>query len=763
MSFNVLTNSNERWDAKSKVIGKANYTNDIPVRNTLFAKVYRSEFAHGKVTSIDVSEAEKLPGVVKVVTYKDVPKYKFPTAGHPYSLDPHHQDIEDRYCLTDEVKFYGDEIAAVIAEDELTAEKALKFIKITFDEYEAYTEAADAMKEGAVEIHPGTKNVLADTTLSQGDIAEGFKNSDFIYEKDYVTRPVHHAHMETQAAVAYKDETGRYTIISSTQIPHICRRILGTAFNEPMSNFRVIKPFIGGGFGNKQDVVIEPLVVFLSKSVGGRPVSYTMTREECFTSTRSRHGISYKMKAGFTKDGVIKTLEAYAIANNGAYASHGHSIAVKGGGILASLYGIENLYYNAKTIYTNVAVAGAMRGYGTPQVIFAIESLMDDVARELNIDPLEMRKKNFLEPGVKHPTSGLTMHTNAVKECLERGAKEFKYYEKLEEAKKHKSGDFRRGVGMAAFSYATGVHPHSLEIAGCRLVLNQDGRVRMFVGATEIGQGSDTVFRQMVAETVGIKYEDTIADSITDTDYSPFDTGAYASRQTFVTGMAVRKASEELKGKILAAYHKAYKTDPSLMDIVDGNIVYKANNHIISSLKDFALYTYYDKDNASVLAAEVSNNFHENNYPFGVTFCEVETDIKTGRVNILSMLNVHDTGVILNPLLAEGQVEGGMGMGVGYGLLEVLKYDAKGKPLNNNLLDYKMPTFMDMPHFDVSFVEEYDAAGPYGNKALGEPPLCSPAGAIRNAIYNAIDVPVFEIPINPQTLFENIKLKESVK
>ncbi len=756
MSFKVLTKNSPRWDAVAKVRGEAEYTGDIPVKNLLYGKIFRSTIAHGNVTKIDISEALKVEGVIKILTPDDVPDTKFPTAGHPYSLDPGHKDIEDRSILTKRVRLYGDEICAVIAETELAAKKALKLIKVEYEELPFYLEAEDAIKEGAIEIHEGSKNIIGDTELKIGDVEQGFKDSYLVHEDTYVTQTVQHCHMESQVAYAYRDSDQRWVCVSSTQIPHICRRVLGQAFNRNLSDFRVVKPFIGGGFGNKQDVVIEPLVVAMSMAVGGRPVKLDLTREECLAYTRVRHAISFRIKMGVKEDGLINAVEVEALSNNGAYASHGHSIAVKGGGITASLYNVPNIKYNAKTVYTNTATAGAMRGYGTPQIIFALESHMEEIGKKLGIDPIDIRVKNFLEEGKAHPVSSLTMHTNQIVECIKKGVKEFQWDKKKKDSLNYKTGDKRRGVGVGAFSYATGVYPFSLEIASCRLSLNQDGSVKMMVGATEIGQGSDTVFKQMVAETVGLSYDKIIADAVTDTDYSPFDTGAYASRQTYVTGMAVKKCAVELKDKILHCANKFFDVDETLIDIVDGDIVYTNGGSKICSVADLALSTYYDQKRAGTISAEVSNNFHENNYPMGVTFAEVEVDIKTGKIDILSIMNVHDSGIILNPLLAEGQVEGGMAMGVGYTIGEILRYNPKnGEPYNNNLLDYKMPTIMDTPHLDLAFVEKYDPTAPYGNKGLGEPPLCSPAAAIRNAVYDATDVGINVLPINPQTVFEN--------
>ena len=758
MSYKIIGQSVERWDAIAKVQGKADYTADLPKKNVLYGKILRATIAHGLVKKLDVSEALKVEGVIKVLTPDDLPDLKFPTAGHPYTLDPKLADIADRNILTKRVRLYGDEIAAVIAENELAAEKALEKIKVEYEEFPFYLSPEEALAEGAVEIHDGSKNLIASTKAVVGDLKKGLEEADHIIEGEYKTQIVQHCHMENQIAYAYKGSDQRWVCVSSTQIPHICRRILGEAFGMPWGKFRVVKPFIGGGFGNKQDVTIEPLAVAMSMAVGGEPVMVELQREESIAWTRVRHAISYKVKLGVKKDGTITALEMDAVSNNGAYASHGHSIAGKGAGILQSLYKMPNMEYNSKTVYTNTASAGAMRGYGVPQVIFAMESIIEKAAKELGIDPVELRLKNLVGPNTENPVSHVMFFSNKLKECVEEGMKNFSWDERKKQADSQKTGDFRRGVGMAVFAYATGVYPKSLEIGGCRLTLNQDGTVKLMVGATEIGQGSDTVFKQMVAETTGIPYDHIYTDMNTDTDYSPFDTGAYASRQSYVSGMAVRKAAIELKEKILDAVKKFDDIDQLHTDIVNGNIVYKHSGEVIQSVGDLALKSYYDLANGECIKAEVSNNFHSNSNAMGATFADVEVDIKTGKVKILNILNVHDSGHILNPLLASGQVEGGMGMAVAYALAEELRYDEKtGAPLNNNLLDYKMPTSMDLPDMETLFVEEDDPMGPYGNKALGEPPICSPAAAIRNAVLDAIGIEVDELPIKPQKLMEILK------
>jgi len=757
MGNKVVGTSVPRWDAWAKVCGKADYTADIPVKNALHGKIVRATIAHGRVLGLDVSEALRVPGVVKILTPDDVPRAKHATAGHPYTLD-RSGDVYDKNILTDYVRLYGDEIAAVIAETPLAAAIAAEKIVATYEELPFYLTPDEAMAEGAIEIHEGVKNnILADTTAKLGNVTEGLAAADYVFEAEYQTQVVQHCHMENQVAVAYQGSDERWVCISSTQIPHICRRILGEALEMPWSKFRVIKPFIGGGFGNKQDVVIEPLVVAMSMAVGGRPVWLELTREEVLAYTRVRHAINYKSKVGVTRDGKIVAWQVDAVSKTGGYASHGHSVAAKGAGILGTLYDIPNLSFRARTVLTNTGNAGAMRGYGVPQVIFAIEAMTDKICTEMNFDPFEFRLKNFKKEGAPHPFNGIPMVTNKVADCLTQGKDAFGWEAKLVASQAAKAKKVRRGVGVAAFSYATGVYPYLLEVGGCRLSLNQDGTVKMLVGATEIGQGTDTGLAQIAAETLGIAADAVYAEANTDTDIAPFDTGAYASRQIYVTGMAVAKAALELKGKICRAAETFYEISHTSLDVEDGYVINAVTGERVASVGELALHTYYDKARAQTLTAEVFHNSQNNSFTMGATFAEVEVDTQTGVVKILSLLNAHDSGVIINPLLAKGQVEGGMAMAVGFALGEDLFYDPKtGEPLNNNLLDYKVATAMDVPEFDHLFVEPVDPYGPYGAKGLGEPPICSPAAAIRNAVCHALGFKINALPLTPGKVFAAI-------
>ncbi len=758
MSYTTIGKSVQRVDAVAKVTGKAKFTADLCDKDMLVGKVLRSPYAHAVIKHIDVAKAAALPGVLAVLTHKDVPQVKFATAGHPYSLDPGHRDKEDRLILTDKARFVGDAIAAVVATDELIGEKALKLIEVEYEVLPALITPEAAMREGAPLIHADCeRNILADRGYSFGDLAEAFRQSDYVLEGEYETQPVQHCHLENQVSYAYVDGEGRVVITTSTQIPHIVRRIVGQALGIPWGKVRVIKPYVGGGFGNKQDVCIEPLNAAMTLAVGGRPVKLELSREECMIDTRTRHAFKFSIKTGVSHDGTINGIYIKAISNTGAYASHGHSIASSGGGKFRYLYPVKALTYEPVTVYTNLPVAGAMRGYGTPQIFFAYESHLDEIAAKLGMDPIELRQKNFVQTGHVDQLSKNKILSCGIRECVAKGQELIRWAEK-KQLYRRQTGDKRRGVGMACFSYSSGTHPVGLELAGARIVMNQDASVQLQVGATEIGQGSDTVFAQMVGEVLGLPVDMVHVISTQDTDVTPFDTGSYASRQTYVTGMAVKKAAEEVKAKLLDFVWGMTDIPSQALELKGQNVVYKHNGEKVIPLAQVAMQTYYDSAFAQPITSDTTNNARVNAIPFGVTFAEVEVDVKTGKIEVLEIYNVHDSGKIVNPLLAEGQVHGGVSMGIGYALSEQLLYDEQtGKTLNNNLLDYKLPTILDTPDIGVAFVETDEPTGAFGVKALGEPPVISPAPAIRNAVLDATGVAFNRLPMNPQRVFEKFK------
>ena len=787
--------SKNRVDAWEKVTGQAKYTADLMPQNLYTAKVVHSTIANGWVKSFDLEEALKVPGVVKIVTCFDVPDIQFPTPGHPWSVEKAHQDIKDRKLLNRRVRMYGDDIAAVIAEDDIAARRAADKIKVEYEEYPVILDPEASMKEGAPLLHeekPGnviahTSFVLGDGSFEEAACEEGLA----VIEKEYRTQPVQHCHIEVPVSYAYM-EKGRIVIVTSTQIPHIVRRVVSQALGIPIGQIRVIKPYIGGGFGNKQDVLYEPLNAFLCTQAGGHGVRLELSREETLGCTRVRHAFTWKIKGAVREDGTLVARKYEAYSNQGAYASHAHAIAANAANIFKQLYQDEKvLESDSYTVYTNLMTGGAMRGYGIPQGDFVTECVADDLARAVGMDPLEFRLKNCVKEGYKDPHLGIAFHSYGLKACIEKG-REYIRWEEKRKAYENQSGPVRRGVGMAIFNYKTGVYPISLETSSCRMVLNQDGSMQLFMGATEIGQGADTVFTQMAAEITGITEDRIHIETVQDTDTTPFDTGAYASRQTYVSGKAVKKTGELFKQRILeyaafklklpcgdmplgeeknaeagagaseAAEACAESSAWKRLDIKENQVIDKASGEVLLSLAALAEEALYSLEKSVHITAETTSHCKENSFASGVCFAEVEVDMPVGKIRILDIINVHDSGKLINPSLAKAQVHGGMSMGIGYALSEELLVDEKtGRPLNANLLDYKIPTAMDTPDLHTDFVEMDDPTGPFGNKALGEPPTIPVAPAIRNAVLHATGIAYDSLPLSPQKLVERF-MKEGM-
>lgn len=754
-----------RVDAIEKVTGGAKYTADLEPKGLLVAKVVRSTIANGVVKSFDLEAALAVPGVVKIVTCFDVPDIQFPTPGHPWSVETAHQDIADRKLLNTRVRVYGDDIAAVIAEDEIAASRAARLVKVEYEEYEPMLTVEAAMAEGATVLHeekPG--NIIAHSSfvVGEGTYQEAVEGEDVVeIDHVYATQSVQHCHIETPISFAYM-EKGRIVVTTSTQIPHIVRRVISQALGIPAGEIRVIKPYIGGGFGNKQDVLYEPLNAFLCTQVGGRGVRMEISREETLACTRVRHAIKLHVKAAVRKDGTLVARKLEAYSNQGGYASHAHAIVANTSNEFKQIYHDEKtLESDAYTVYTNIATGGAMRGYGIPQAAFAAECMADDLAVAVHMDPLEFRMKNCMPEGYVDPHTHVACNTYGLKECMEKGRNYIHWDEKRKEYE-NQTGPVRKGIGMAIFCYKTGVYPISLETASCRMVLNQDGSMQLQMGATEIGQGADTVFTQMAAETTGITEDKVHILSTQDTDITPFDTGAYASRQTYVSGMAVKKAGLIFKDRILdyAAYMLDKEKDT--MDIQNNVVVDKESREKLLDMAELATTAFYSLDRSIHITAEATSHCKDNTFATGACFAEVEVDMPLGKVKVTNIVNVHDSGKLINPKLAEAQVHGGMSMGLGYALSEELLFDKSGRPLNDNLLDYKLPTSMDTPDLHVQFVELDDPTGPFGNKALGEPPAIPVAPAIRNAVLNATGVAVDSLPLDPQKLVAHFKAAELI-
>ena len=760
----IIGSSPKRVDAYDKVTGKAKYTADTVPAHALYAKVLHATIANGWVREFDLSEAWKVDGVVDIVTCFDVPDIQFPTAGHPWSTNPRYQDIADRKLLNTRVRCYSDDIAAVIAETQLAAEIAVSRIKVTYEEYTPMLTVEEAMAEGASVLHEERPdNIVKHTTYEIGNYDEAIKEKGLTkVEGDYEPPVVSHCHIEVANSWAYM-EAGKVVVVAATQLPHLVRRMCAQALGVGFGDVRVIKPYLGGGFGNRQDALTEPLNAYLTTRVGGRPVVLAYTREETFNATRTRHAMKFHLTTYVRSDGSFAARSITIYSNQGGYASHGHALAANAANGFRMLYPVGAIKGEAYTVYTNLATAGAMRAYGIPQSMFALESHIDDICQATGLDPITIRKQNMMRLGYVDGPTTITCHSTGLEECIDRGVAYLDYNRKRT-AYANQSGPIRRGVGMSIFCYKSGVYPINLETSAVRMLLNQDGSLQLQMGATEIGQGADTVFSMMAAETVGVTLDKIHCVSKQDTDVTPWDSGAYGSRQSYVSGMAVKKTAESFKAKLLEYAGRMLKKDPWDLDIKDNMIVHANQDQPLLSVAQVALESCYSTDYSTHIAAEESHHCTDNTYAFGTCFVEVEVDIPMCQVKVVDIINIHDSGRILNHQTAMGQVHGGMSMGLGYALYEHIKFDPKtGRMLNDNLLDYKLMTAIDTPDLKGDFVEAIDPTGPYGNKALGEPPTIPVAPAIRNAVLNATGVAINAAPLHPERLFDHFSAAGLIK
>ena len=607
-----------RVDAFDKVTGRTKYYEDRMPAGALYIRIKHAEIAHGFVKSVDTAAAEAIDGVVKVLTCFDVPDIPFPTAGHPWSMDPGHQDVADRHLLNRHVRYYGDDVAVVIAENEVAAMQGVRALKVEYEELPFVLDVQKAMEPNAPQIHenyPG--NILKHTDIRKGDYAAAIQEPGLIkVEGWYDTPTVQHCHIENHGCYAY-EENGRMVVVSSTQIPHIIRRIVGQALGRPWADIEVIKPYIGGGFGNKQDALYEPLCAWCSTQVGGRCVRMDCAREETFVSNRVRHAIRFHIISWIRKDGQLAARKVECFSNQGAYASHGHSICAKAMGSFAQIYPCANMECDGWTVFTNRPAAGAMRGYGMPQASFADEANIDECAAAVGMDPLEYRMKFIMPKNYHDAFSGNTNYFDSFRACLEKGRDAMDYDRRKAEFAKD-TGSVRRGIGAASFWYNTGVYPISLETASNRMQLNLDGTVTMQCGETEIGQGADTAYAQMTADVVGLKsYKDVHVVSCQDTDITPTGLGAYASRQTYTAGFSIRQTGLLLKEKILQYATDLTRQAVYNMDIVDGNIIRSTDGKVLISLKELAMTAQYNAAKSERITAESTFTIRNNAYNLG--------------------------------------------------------------------------------------------------------------------------------------------------
>ncbi|ABR31168.1 aldehyde oxidase [Thermosipho melanesiensis] len=761
-----VTRKIPKKDSLGLLLGKPVYTNDLSPKEALVVKVLRSPHAFAEIKNIDTSKAEKIEGIECILTYKDVPKIPITRAGQGYpEPSPHDWYILDKY-----VRYVGDEVAIIAGKDERCVDEALKKIEVDYEIFEPVLDFEKAENHPSIihpekETHPmfeigfdAQKNIAASYEMEIGNVEEELKKCDVVIKERFYTQAQAHVAFEPHTATSYIDMYGRLIIISSTQVPFHVRRIIAEAFSIPIKDIRVIKPRIGGGFGGKQAIHGEPLVAAVTLKTG-KPAKIVYSRKEVFEATYSRHPMRYDITLGASNDGKLKVIDMKGLSDTGAYGEHALTTFMVAGAKTLPLYNkVDAVRFSGKVVYTNKAPGGAFRGYGAIQGNFALESAIDMLAEKLAMDPIEFRKKNMIKEGETSPIfkimgegrEGVDMIVRSCKlnECIEEGMKLINWKKKF--PRKKISETKFRGVGMAIAMQGSGIA--NIDMGAAVLKLNDDGSFNLLVGATDLGTGSDTILAQIAAEVLNTKTEDIIVYS-SDTDITPFDTGAYASSTTYVSGNAVKKAAEKMRKLILKEGSKKLNLNEKNVDF-DGKYIFEKDGDKKISLKKLATLLFYT-ENQKQLVADASYVGEESPPPYMAGFAEVEVDIETGKVMLLNYIGVVDCGVTINPNLAKVQIEGGIVQGIGMALFEDVKYSPSGRLLTNNLMYYKIPSRKDIGNIIVKFIESYEPTGPFGAKSVGEIGIDTPPAAIANAIYNAVGVRINSLPITPEKVLKN--------
>ena len=761
-AYQTVGKSPRRLDALKLALGKGTYCDDVALEDVLHLQVLWSPHAHARITSIDTSEAEKVPGVVLVLHHGNVARIPYTTAGqgHP-EPSPY-----DTFVFDHKVRFVGDRVACVAATSLEAAARAVKLIRVTYEQLPAVLDPREAMVEGAPIIHdqpeatglPGfdpQKNIAAQMDVSHGDVEAAFARADLVVERFYSVPYQAHCALETHAAVSWLDEDNRLVVRVATQVPFHSRRILARVLGIPVQRIRVVKPRIGGGFGGKQEVLLEDLPALVTLRTG-RPARLVLSRAEDLVSSRTRHPQLIRWKTGVNRDGRLVAQELDVLANTGAYGAHALTVQSCTAGKTLPLYRAEAYRFVMKAVYTNLPVAGAFRGYGGPQGFVALESQMDEIAGLLEMDPLEFRRMNLIGPGDENPLAEALgegkegppqrIRSCEIGECIERGKQAIGWERR---ATLPRSGPVKRGMGMSCLMHGSGIP--GVDMGSAHIKLNEDGSFNMHVGATDIGTGSDTILGQIAAETLGVPVEKMIVYS-SDTDHTPFDKGAYASSTTFITGEAVRKAAAGVARQLCDAAwemwrHQGDPCEREELRVENGGVVRPDRRRI--SHAEICLSTFYSHDQHQIMDHGSHMTF-ECPPPFSAHFCEVEVDTETGGVKMLKYVAAVDCGVAIHPKSAEGQTEGGAVTGMGYALSEDFTFDGAGHMLATSFRHYKQPSSLDVPEFETILVRSYEPAGPFGAKSVSEIPMDGPGPTLLNAIADAIGIRIRELPITPE-------------
>lgn len=738
-------------DAMALVTGQPVYCDDLAPKDCLIVKLLRSPHAYAKIKSINTSIAKRIPGIEAVYTYEDVPTSRFTLAGQSYPEPSPY----DRRILENVVRYVGDEVAIVAGANEDCVDRALKAIKVDYEVLEPLLDFENSI-DNAIVIHEEDdykclceigndvkRNIVSSGESVVGDVDAVLKECDVVLERDYHTKANAQAMMETMRSYCYIDTYGRLNCVSSTQIPFHVRRILSNALEIPKSKINVIKPRIGGGFGAKQTACCEIFTAFVTWKLK-KPSKIVYTREETFAASNSRHEMKMHVRIGATKDGKIEAIDLYTLSNQGAYGEHGPTTIGLAGHKSLSLYNhVKASRFTYDVVYTNTMRAGAYRGYGATQGQFAVESIINELADELNMDPCEIRFKNMTrENEVLSQYYNEELNACALDRCLEKAMEMIDYKNK---PLRRDMGDFVRGLGVSLSMQGSGIS--GLDVGSVEIKLQDDGFYTLSIGATDMGTGCDTILAQMVAECMDCDVDQVVTSSL-DTDHAPYDTGSYASSTTYVTGMAVVKACEKLRNSILEAAAGFFNVDKEDIEF-DGKKINTLDHAHEMSLADFA-DTCFNGGIAKALIASDSHMSPTSPPPFMVGIAEVDVDKLTGEIKVHDYVSVVDCGTVINPNLARVQAEGGIVQGIGMALSEDITYSNEGKMRNRNFLQYKLPTRVDVPSVRVEFESSYEDNGPFGAKSIGEVVINTPTSAIASAIKHATGVQVRTLPITAE-------------
>lgn len=766
----VVGKAETKVDAVKLAKGNAAFVDDIELRGMLHARLLTSPHAHARIVDIDDSEALALPGVHAVIHYRNVARVKYASGGQSYPNPPPY----DQVCFDNKVRFVGDRVAAVAAETVEIAEEALQRIQVTYEVLGAVFDETEAMQSGAPVIHDeddtdgihdAERNVVHHIGAELGDVARGFAEADHVFEHTYYVHQVQQVPIEPHIAISWWDPDERLVIRTSTQVPFHVRRMVAPLLGLPVSRIRVIKPRIGGGFGVKQEMLIEDIVGHLTIATG-RPVRLELTRSEEFRSSRTRHPERITYRTGVMSDGRLHSMEMRVIGNTGAYGTHGLTVLTVSGLRGLSSYNCPNRRYDCHVVYTNLPVPGAYRGYGGPQALFALESHMDEIAIALGLDPIAFRRLNWVQAGDPLPIAPLLgegeketvvtvpiIQSCGLDECFVQGMAAIAWDRKRDPDWHSVPGKphVRRGLGAAMCMHGTAIP--GLDMGAATIKINDDGSFNVLVGATDLGTGSDTVLAQIAAEVLGVGLHKIVMYS-SDTDMTPFDTGAYASSTTYISGTAVKKAAEQVAEQIR-------ERAALMLGLESWRNIRLAQDHAYApdgravSLEEIALNALHQDQQRQIMGS-ASFVSMDSPPPFAGQFAEVEVDTETGQVTVTKLVMAVDGGVPINPLTASGQVEGGMTQALGYAHCEEMAYDAEGNLVNAALGPYHIYRADEMPWLKTILVLTHEPSGPFGAKAIAEIPKDGVAPAVANAIFDATGVRVRQIPFTPARVYAEL-------